>query len=383
MKVFTLTLMSTATFAALGLTACGPKAPKEADSITQETLGQPVGLMKMDVNENPLDLTVCDPFNETPAASLDKGVKATLYPALPGVTMGTSQNYIQFIAPSAQKIFFADLNVPTRMFDQGFATETHDVLTDDAGQKLIENFGLKFETNVKLSSTDTEGSYEFGILSDDGSTLKSLDGTKETLLIDNDGEHPTRMGCSSKLVNMKKDTTLPIVLTYYQGPRYHIANILMWRKVSKAGQDVLCGTTGNETFFDPNKNSLPQKAFKDLQARGWKVLNEDNFYLTSKTKYNPCVEGTKPVITRFAVSEVFLTAVSLGWATDIPSTSQVKLINKATGEIILTQADNATYLDHRVRVEGLQPETTYTAQATSISGDFGHSMSDIIEFTTP
>ena len=387
MKVQTLalTLMSTATAATLGLTACGQKSQtKEADSITQTTSGKPVGVMKMDVNETPLDLTVCDPFMDNAPPSLEKGIKATLRPLQSGMpTMNSSLDYNTFVPASAQKLFFADLNVPTRMFDQGFATQTQDVLKDDQGVKLIENFGIKFETTVKLASGDSEGNYEFALLSDDGTTLKSLNGTTETVLISSEGDHPTRMGCSSTLVPMKTTTELPIVLTYYQGPRYHIANVLMWRKATKAGQDSQCGQLGNNMYFDPDNNSTPQAPFKNLQARGWKVLNADNFFLPKTTKYNPCVEGTKPVLTNFKVSEVFFTSVSLAWTSDIGATTQVKLINKATGEVILTQADNNLYLEHMVTVENLQPETTYSAQAMSISGDFGHTMSDIIEFTTP
>lgn len=386
MKVQPLTLMSLAPlFAVLVSAGCAKNQQTEQNTITTETSGQILGMMKVDVNDNPLHTTVCDPFTDTSAPSWDKGIRATLHPLPAGMAPLTSSlDYMKFIVPSEQKLFFADMNVPTRLFSKGFATQTQDVLKDDAGNKLIENFAVKFETTLKLSEADTEGTYELALLSDDGTTLKTkkADDTDQ-VLISNDGEHPTKMGCSSQLLTMKKDTAVPLTLSYYQGPRYHIANVLIWRKATKAGKDSLCGASGNSLYFDPDHDSKPLQAFKDLQARGWKVVSQDNFFIPAAAKYNPCVGGTAPVITNFAVAEVYLTGVSLRWTTDIPSTTQVKFVNKATGEIILTAADNALYTDHRVVAQNLQPETTYTAQAVSVTDDLGHALSPLIEFTTP
>jgi hypothetical protein len=77
-----------------------------------------------------------------------------------------------------------------------------------------------------------------------------------------------------------------------------------------------------------------------------------------------------------------LSGASFSWTTDIASTSQIKLVNKATGEVILTDSDNALRTSHSVMVQGLQPETTYQAQAVSISDDLGKALSAVIEFTT-
>lgn len=273
------------------------------------------------------------------------------------------------------------------MFTEGFASQTNDVLKDDTGAKLIEYFGVKFETIIKLGAADDEGDYEIALLSDDGTTLKQVSGTKDapvlTTIIDNEGDHPTRMGCSKQIVHMTKDSSLPVQLTYYQGPRYHIANVMMWRKASVAGKDQACGQSGNEYFFDPNNNSVPLKPYNDLVSRGWKVLAKENFFIPKDETYNPCVQGTNPVISNFAVGEVFLSGVSLSWKTDIPATSQVKVVNKVTGEVTLTDSDNALRTDHSVFVTGLQAATAYTAQAVSISEDLGNTMSEQIDFTTP
>lgn len=357
------------------------------EKLSQETFGTPVKYSAVDVNLHPLDKTVCDPFNNIPASSLNQGIRASLYYALSGTPrMYSSADYTTLAKKSDQQLFFADLNVPTRVFTSGFSTQTNDVLKDDNGAKLIEYFGVKFETILKLAGEDEEGDYELALLSDDGTTLKTISGTKEspvlTTLIDNDGDHSTRMGCAKSTIHMTRDTTLPIQLTYYQGPRYHIANILMWRKASVAGKDSACGSAGNELFFNPEKGSEPQKAYKDLIARGWKAVSKNNYYIPKDASYNPCVQGTNPVISNLVVYEKTSDRVFLRWNTDIPATSQVKVVNKATGQVILTDSDNGLRLQHEVVVVGLLPETTYTAQAVSVSGDLGKVLSQEIEFTT-
>ncbi|WP_373999254.1 hypothetical protein [Bdellovibrio bacteriovorus] len=372
----------------LGIASCGLKNGLEANSVSAQSSGTALKMSKVDVNANPLDKTVCDPFGGIPADNLQQGIKASLYYLAPGMPLlNKSEDYVTFAKKSDQKLFFADLNVPTRMFHEGFATQTHDVLKDDAGTMLIENFGVKFETILKLSATDEEGDYELALLSDDGSKLKILSGTLEsplkTTVIDNDGEHPTRMGCASQILSMNRDKTVPLELTYYQGPRYHISNVLLWRKASVAGKDEACGQTGNEHFFDPNKGSVPQQAYNDLLARGWKVVQKENFFIPKNESYNPCVEGTNPLITKFKVAEIITQGVQLSWSTDIAATSQVKLINKETQEVILTNSDNVLRTSHFVQVTGLKSQTTYTAQAVSISEDLGKSLSEVIEFTTP
>ncbi len=384
MKVKLVTMMSITGVGFLSLLACSKGQNLSSGSpIYQETYGTPVAYLKYDINANPLDKTVCDPFNDQPAVAVDKGVKASLFYQPAGQPrLSNSMDYVTKAHASGQKLFFADLNVPTRLFNQGFASQTHDVVNDDQGQKLIEYFGLKFETTLKLAANDEEGDYELALLADDGTTLKVGAGDIQNVLISNDGDHPTRMGCASDIVHMTKDSSLPITLTYYQGPRYHIANVLLWRKANQAGKDVLCGQNGNNLFFDPDHGSAPQSAFLSLQARGWKVVSQDNFYLPASESYNPCVQGTAPVIANFMTNEIFSSGVFLSWETDLPASSQVKIVNKATGEVVLTAADNALRTTHSVQVLGLAPGTDYTAQAVSITADLGRDLSDILNFTT-
>lgn len=340
---------------------------------------------KVDLNLHPMDRNVCDPFTGGSAASLEKGIQGQLFyktSTLP--IFHDVESYMNQAQKSDKTLFFADMNVPTRLFSEGFSTQTTGVLTDDSGNKLIEYFGIRFDTTIMLSANDDEGDYELALLSDDGTRLRIQNGDGWQEIIDNDGDHPTRMGCSSQILHMTHNTPLITEVDYYQGPRYHIANVLMWRKASVAGQDPACGNLGNNLFFDPNNNSTPMQAYNDLLSRGWKVLTPDNFFVNQSTAYNPCVQGTPPVISGFQIqiTDSIRTDAYFDWTTDIPASSQIRLINQSSGAEILTSSDNLLRTSHQVHVTGLTPGTTYQAQAVSVSQDLGTSMSAPLTFTT-
>jgi hypothetical protein len=367
---------------ALFLTACG-NSLFEQGSIQTEVTSQALGHAKVDLNLHPMNKTVCDPFNDNTTQVMEQGVQGTLFYKTPGSPLLSSAlDYVTKATKSDKTLFFADINVPTRLFSEGFSTQTTGVLMDGSQNKLVENFGIKFETMLQLAEGDEEGDYELALLADDGARLKYKDPVDDTWkeVINNDGDHPTRMGCASNILSFNRRSQIPIEVVYYQGPRYHIANVLMWRKATVAGKDTSCGQTGNSLFFDPNHGSTPMKAYEDLLARAWKPISAQNFWLNGT--YNPCTQGTKPVITNFAVTEIGIKDVFLAWQTDVPSSSQVRLINNDTGEEILTTADNLLRTDHAVHVTGLRSETTYRAQAVSISQDLGNTLSQEIVFTT-
>ncbi|MBC7467144.1 MAG: hypothetical protein H7256_14235 [Bdellovibrio sp.] len=384
-KVNLLTSMALATL----LTACGVKVSSPNENLTQINSGAGLSSLKVNVNQYSSNKIVCNPLdpNPTPQTNYEKGIMAELFyktAAMP--IMHKSTDYVQFAQKSDQKIFLSDMNVPTRLFTEGFSNSSGGTLNDDLGAKLIEYFGLKMKTNLILNDLDVAGDYELALLSDDGATLilKSGDGTSaDDLIINNDGDHETRMGCSTHTVSMRQKVMVPIEVTYYQGPRYHIANVLMWRKVDKAGTEPLCGRAGNGFFYNPDQNSAKQQSVKDLESRGWSVVKPDNFMVSStKTDYNPCVSGTNPVISNFKVGEVILTQVNFTWSTDIASTSQVQLTNTKTGEVTTTTSDNVLRTDNNVSISNLQSATTYKAQAISVSADLGRTISSEVSFTT-
>lgn len=369
------------------LSACTQQG--QAPSATENASIPTFGALAVNANLYNANKIVCDPLNggQVTQKFYTNGIKAELYYKSAGMPRWyTAGQYVASGTKSSQNIFLSDMNVPTRLFTEGFSTTQGQVLKDDQNNKLIEYFGLKMSTNIALSANDDEGDYELATLSDDGAVLKIKSGnvsTPDEILIQNDGDHPTRMGCANQTVRLAKNTLLPIEMTYYQGPRYHIANVLMFRKSATAGQDPSCGATGNELFFDYNNFSQPQRAFTDLIARGWKVLMPENFRISvDGATYNPCVSGTAPGISGFQLGEIILSDVTFIWTTNIPATSQVILTEVVSGVVTVTDSDNLLRLDHEVLVKGLKPKTQYKAQALSLSSDLGRSTSSEILFTT-
>ncbi len=362
----------------------------DSEGILQTQMTSGLATLKVDVNRYASNKLVCDPF-ETPqtttTTTYEQGIMASLHYLDNGMPrMYKAGDYIQFGRKSDKSIFLADMNVRTRMFTEGFSTPSGEVLKKDSGEKLIEFFGLKMTTNIVLAADDEPGLYELAFLADDGSKLilKSGDGDgADEVLIDNDGDHPTRMGCANRVIRMDRHAMQAVEVQYYQGPRYHIANVLMWRKATTAGEDPSCGKLGNHMYFNPDQNSAPQQAFIDLQARGWKVLKPEN-YMISKTKidYNPCTKGTAPVITDFREIEIGQTVADFRWTTDIPATSQLQLTNMSTGAVTTTVSDNQLRTDHHVSLSNLQPNTEYRVQAISVSEDLGRTISNEIIIQT-
>jgi hypothetical protein len=181
------------------------------------------------------------------------------------------------------------LFVPTREFSTGFAGEDGEPLRDISGGVLNEWFALELESNLKLGSQDESGKYQLAVISDDGATLgfETPWGTLETI-IQNEGAHATRMACATHPINLTTSTRIPVKLTYFQGPRYHIALIVMWRKIDSSGDGAIadeeCGRSGADYFFRAGTSSLPavaQTPYQNLLARGWKPLAGENFELQS------------------------------------------------------------------------------------------------------
>lgn len=381
-QIHALGLISLTTFTTL-LISCTPSQLMTAVNESKDS-----GIAsKYNMNAYPMTKLVCDPFGGGGQIPTPRnGLKAQLwYKAANQSRFYSAMDYINKTTKSEQTLFFSKVDVPTRIFDKGFPLESGGVVKTDAGDNLIEYFAMQFESNLKLQESDPEGNYELAILSDDGSLLKvNLPGISNQntwlTLINNDGDTPTRMGCSSNVLNLKHDVAVPIQLSYYQGPRMHIANRLIWRKSDTAGKDAYCNQAGNTFFFD-DQTSEP-KAWKDLEKRGWKVIPTENFVL-NENDYNACFPGSIAKINEFKLEEISLTFAQFSWTTDIPASSQVLIINNSTGEKRITDSDNVLRTSHRLTVSGLQPGTSYRVQALSISQNLGRAISEPIEIVTP
>jgi hypothetical protein len=254
---------------------------------------------------------VCDPLGPSSGtATSSNGLLAHLYytPA-GGNTYADVESYINNDPVAPADLFFNQLNVPTRSFSEGFSTTTGTVLVDpETGNTLYEWFALHFESQIQLGATDHPGRYQFAVLSDDGALLWLDQGaTPNTPFINNDGETPSRLRCATSGINFSAATTstpgtlIPMKLDYFQGPRYNIALMLLWREIPSCGAngvdtgadlyDEACNQAGNDTFFIwENDPATPTDLWLGMLSRGWKVLSPDNYVLPTAqgVTTNPC-----------------------------------------------------------------------------------------------
>ncbi len=367
------------------LAGCSLKSESTAGHANDTGIAnEEIRMSKMDVNKYPVTKTVCDPFGGTPDPRSNQGIKAELWWLGAGVTPQTSvSTMIANGTASTQNLFFSQLNVPTRIFEAGFATEAGGTVQNDTGSTLNEYFALRFKSVLRLSMEQAPGLYEFAILSDDGAVmnLRGSDGVY-TANVNNDGDHQTRLACGIAPVEFTAASEIPMVLEYYQGPRYHISLILLMRKVT-AGQtaDPACGLAGNNVWFDADNGSKPQQAYTDLLARGWAPVGKDSFALANEVMFNPCKEGAPPVISNLVLLEKFNDGFVVTWNTDIPSTGQV-VAKDSAGAQTITVSDNVLRTSHQVRITGLKSSTNYSVQAVSISDTYGRTISPAVQGRT-
>lgn len=316
------------------------------------------------------DNTVCDPLSNTPSTSPANGLLARLI--VRNAAMGSSVNSVMDYYNKGdvldKKIFFASVNVPTRPFTEGFSTQSGDILVDAQGNRLIENFALEYSSVLQLGPNDPEGNYEIASLGDDGVRLFIKENNIWNELINNDGNHATRMGCPYRTVLLKKDSKIPIKLLYYQGPRFHITNVLIWKKHASAqawkepSNHSLCGYTGNNYFFNSN-NGKKGLAMVFLELTGWKTIGTQNYKMPEQTS-NPCTMD--PIsLSNFAINALTNSTASFSWTTNYPSTSQLRILNQFTFEEIYTDLDSTLVTAHSAKLTGLTPGVQYQVQAIS------------------
>ncbi len=244
--------------------------------------------------------TVCNPFGEGETVSRTQGLHGRLF-YLPESAPRYSSvgDYLANGIDPGLNLFFNQLYTPTRPFDRGFVAQDGSVLKAPDGSTLYEHFALQLKSNLKLGANDAEGRYQLALLSDDGSVLRADldDAAGSQVVVNNDIVTPTRMACASFTINLNASSRIPIEVDYFQGPRYHIALVALWRKIDDgAGTDALadpaCGRAGNDLYFDSTRNPpAPLPEFQGLIDRGWRVIAPENFELPGAVRQNPCAGG--------------------------------------------------------------------------------------------
>ncbi len=328
--------------------------------------------------------TICDPFKTNSPQARDRGLIGNLvYLTNDQPRYGNIADFMTNAVVADATVFLDRLFVPTRPFDRGFYLQSGELVKSINGDTLYEYFGLRMKGQVQLATDEIPGQYQFAVLADDGALLKIPDGLgREVTLVNNDGTHPTKLMCATDPVTMTAGSKLPITLEYYQGPRFHIAMVVMWRPwpdgVTNAVTDPLCGQQGNSLYFDSTKNPVePKLAYYELLDRGWKVLQNENYSFPEQAD-NPCAPTEPALMINSAdvrVTAVTSTVITVEWTTNIPATSQLQIKNTSNMVVTLSPVDPTLVQNHSVTFTGLTPATLYAFKvlSTSTSGQIAES----------
>lgn len=324
--------------------------------------------------------TICDPFTTNSPSARDRGVignmvwlDQTMPPMNGQPALNKVEDYLELGNIVESTLYFDRLYVPTRKFDMGFSTQSGQLVLNYLGQPMYEYFALRLESQLQLAANENPGQYQIAVLSDDGAVLKVGDGAGNlTKIVDNDGDHSTRMACSTQTVTLDRNTKIPMVLEYYQGPRFHISLVVMWRPLPDGSNadipvnDPLCGASGNDRYFDYNVSpSAPKAPFYELLSRQWKVLENENYYFPEQAS-NPCTpEEGQLEISYFTAAATSRTSVAVSWETNVNASSQVEMRNVATGVVTIHPEDPALKTSHSQSITGLSPNTIYAFRAVS------------------
>ncbi len=286
------------------LTACqSPADVTQSSSSETERLPRAAVKSRFDYN---MAKVSCDPLGGGQPIYYNEGLAAELYslpsPSPSPTPQSAQPRNLEEIFAASQKVdvdlFFSQVNVPTRLFSSGFPSATGELLRDQKNQILTEYFALRFKSILRLGSSEQSGLYQFALLSDDGAVLKlDTDGKGLKSVVDNDGWHPSRFACGAEAVSLDASSQIPLQLEYFQGPKYHISLVLLWRELplnatSAQLSDPACGITSNDRWFDYSTSPpTPKTAWTGILSRGWKVLSHENFVLPYEQPENPCCPG--------------------------------------------------------------------------------------------
>lgn len=312
---------------------------------------------------------VCEAFEEgNPVTDINQGLVGEIFyltEEMPRCTTVTDCIDLG-VAITGVSLYFNTINVPTRPFDRGFVTSDGEVLTTEKGDTLYEYFGFRIQSDFVLKSTDATGLYEFATLTDDGSILY-LDGN---VVVNNDGDHPTQMGCGPDPVYLETGKRYPLKFEYYQGPKYHIAAIVLYRPYDPLrAPEPECGKNGNARYFDSTQDPpAPQSAYLGLLDRGWIVASPSN-YKVPEGILNMC-NFPAPQVQNLVFMEVGSTNVVFTFDTDVPAQYSIIFTELSTGEETSTQWSEEYYKTHQVEFHGLKEFTAYSMEilAKSPSG---------------
>lgn len=215
----------------------------------------------------------CDPLSKDPKSDLcEKRLKANVYfhPSTSGTPFWNTSG--EYIASGILKgtVYLSQVFIPTRDFTLGFPG-----ISDRNAF-----FGMDITTKLKVSSKMTAGNYQLALLADDGASLYSIDENNTlSLIVNNEGDHPTRMACSNKPFALADKVKLR--LTYFQSRPNALALVMLYRPwTDQVRQD--CEPNEDPNFFGlfpvpADATSWPGSRFQQLLDKGWKVVPTESF----------------------------------------------------------------------------------------------------------
>lgn len=323
---------------------------------------------------------VCEPFGGSVASTnAQAGLKASLrYLDTSAVSNPNGVTIADYYSPhqkgivtASQDFYFSQVFVPTRPFSSGFEDGNGGFINDQQGQMLTEYFSLEYNSILHLTSSDFAGYYRFSIISDDGATLEAKINGQWQTLVDNDGTHAAKMGCMSGTIYMDGQTQLPIRLRYYQGPRYEIADVLMWQFEGSRSMPPADQECGDVTSFFNETTSQPQQSYKDLLSRGWAPVSADNFQLPDQ-EINPCVAGSTVILNNTSLVTAFNGDVHFAFDTNIPVQTEVTV--SSGGHVVLKSQESTTASQHDLNLGGLSGDQSYDIKIHMLAPSLGFSL---------
>ena len=259
----------------------------------------PVGVSPANpANQTPV---VCDPFAAGNIIAPEYGLKAELFAIADPNEAWQVFRSKDYQTPGRKidlEVFVSELNIPSRRWSNGFATEGGQrlkVLKNGVEEDLVEWFGLKFVSSLKFNET---GYVQLAVISDDGVTVDVIEsGQDYRTLFEVEGFHPPELKVAKRLLDFTTaNKKIPIVVNYFQGPRFHISLVLLYRVFSSADDAQLGekldekGHFETEFFWDSSVYpSIPTANYNSLLERGWRPLRAENFLLQEGT--NRCFFG--------------------------------------------------------------------------------------------
>ena len=258
----------------------------------------------------------CNPFSlNTAPVNLTHHHGLVSYLYLLPLSLFSSANsvayYLKYAAFANSTFFFSALNTPTRLFTRSFAgekvTSGADVLVPS------HHFLLSFHTRLVpnhpqfVDNRLVNASYQFALISDDGSILYTGDVSEHEqalprtgILIRNDGVHTTRISYTSphRPLIFPPGHGVNLILHYFQGPPPHIALQLLYRLMrqddeqNEEAEEIRRQKVDSEVEDDDNDlywevraegaTSLETERYVKLLDRGWSVVPEEWYWLPTR-----------------------------------------------------------------------------------------------------